>query len=228
MPDKFLSKVSIIDYGMGNLFSVKQACEHAGINALVTADKSIIESSDALILPGVGAFGDAMSFLEKLDLISSIKNFISTGKPFLGICLGLQLLMDESEEFGVHKGLGIIPGKVIKFPEQDNDGSRNKIPQVGWNRIIKNPSLPRGGWANTPLRDIKDGEFMYFVHSFYVVPVQKESVLSLTRYGQTEYCSSFLFRNIFAVQFHPEKSSLEGIKIYRNWAESFITRGLDG
>lgn len=221
MSDKYLPTVSIIDYGMGNLFSVRQACEHVGVNPVVTSDKSVIESSDALILPGVGAFGDAMSFLQRLDLISPIKDFISAGKPFLGICLGLQLLMDESEEFGIHKGLGIIPGKVIKFPRQNSDGSRNKVPQVGWNKITKNPLSLKRDWVNTPLMNIMDAEFMYFVHSFYAAPEQKELILTLTKYGQTEYCSSLLYGNIFAVQFHPEKSSLEGIKIYRNWIRSF-------
>ena len=218
MPDIPLPVVSIIDYGMGNLFSVRQACEHAGIKPVITADKSVINSSDALILPGVGAFGDAMDCLQALDLISPIKDFISTGKPLMGICLGLQLLMSESEEFGMHKGLDIIKGRVVKFPAKDEDGKINKVPQVGWNRILVNNQPVRKGWEKTPLMGINDGESMYFVHSYYVQPVEKDLILSTTIYGKIEYCSSLLWKNIFAVQFHPEKSANEGLKIYKNWS----------
>jgi len=215
MSAKFL-QVAIIDYGMGNLFSVKQACECVGLNPVITADKSVIESSNGLILPGVGAFGDAMDSLRKLGLVSLIRDFVASGRPFFGICLGLQLLMEESEEFGMHKGIGIIKGRVKRFPEIDALGKRNKVPQVGWNRIIKNL---KGDWVNTPLSGTKDGEFMYFVHSFYAQPEESDSVIAKTKYGNTEYCSCLLQKNIFAVQFHPEKSSLEGIKIYQNWAD---------
>ncbi len=219
--------ISIIDYGMGNLFSVRQACEHAGIKPVITADKSAIGSSDALILPGVGAFGDAMDCLRKLDLVLPIIDFISGGKPFMGICLGLQLLMSESEEFGSHKGLGIIKGRVVKFPEKNEEEKMNKVPQVGWNRIFMGNDPFRKGWEKTPLKRVNDGEFMYFVHSYYVQPVEKKLILSTTNYGGLEYCSGLLYKNVFAVQFHPEKSSLEGMKIYQDWMRPFKNRGVN-
>lgn len=225
MPDNSLPVVSVIDYGMGNLFSVKQACEHAGTMPVVTGDRYVIQNSDALILPGVGAFGDAMDCLYRLDLISPIKDFISSGKPFMGICLGLQLLMSESEEFGTHKGLNIIKGRVNKLHEKDEEGRTNKVPQVGWNRIHVNEDAGRDDWEGTPLTGVSDGEFMYFVHSYYIQPDEKGVVLSTTEYGGVKYCSSILCRNVFGIQFHPEKSSLEGLKIYCNWAKSLKCQG---
>jgi glutamine amidotransferase len=218
MRDPDSPAVAIIDYGMGNLFSVRQACECVGIKPVITADRSVIDSSDALILPGVGAFGDAMDCLQRMDLVSSIRDFISSGKPFMGICLGLQLLMSYSEEFGVHKGLDIIKGKVVRFPDKDDEGKKNKVPQVGWNRIYLNSHNSNGGWDITPLSGTNNSEFMYFVHSYYAVPDDKGLVLSTSRYGGTEYCSSLLYKNVFAVQFHPEKSAAEGIEIYKNWS----------
>ena len=225
MPDISLPAVSIVDYGRGNLFSVKQACEQAGLRPVITASASVIADSDALILPGVGAFGDAMESLQKMDLGPAIRDFIASGRPFMGICLGMQLLMNESNEFGIHKGLDIIKGRVIRFPDKDAENKISKVPQVGWNRIFRNHSGGRNGWQGTPLRNVNDAEFMYFVHSYYAVPTEKETVLSTSTYGGMEYCSSILWKNVFAVQFHPEKSSREGIKIYREWGLSFNGKG---
>lgn len=204
-------KVAIIDYQLSNLFSVKHAFDHLGIDSQITSDKSLISDSDAAVIPGVGAFGDAMNNLKKLDLINLIKGFISSGRPFMGVCLGLQLLFTESEEFGMHKGLGIVEGKVIKFA---NDKKIIKVPQIGWNQISK-----VGNWNNTPLTNIKSGEFMYFVHSYFVSPDDKKVILAKTIYESIEYTSAILKGNVFAVQFHPEKSGQEGIKIYRDWLQ---------
>jgi len=219
MLDKSLPVVSILDYGMGNLFSIKQACEHVGMKPIITSDRSVICASDALILPGVGAFRDAMDCLHSMDLIVPLLDFVASGKPVMGICLGLQLLLSESEEFGIHKGLGIIKGHVIRFPIRDEKGRMNKVPHVGWNRIYMNNNTDRKGWEKTPLTAVNDGEFMYFVHSYYVQPDENHVILSMTEYGGVEYCSSLLYKNVFGVQFHPEKSSLEGMKIYRDWAK---------
>jgi len=219
-------KVAVIDYEMGNLFSVVRACEYAGLSAVVTSDKSVIMASDAVILPGVGAFGDAMHNLRKLDMELPIKEFIETGKPFMGICLGMQLLMTESEEFGNHKGLNIIEGRVIKFSAENGGGKRGKIPQVGWNRILFPVRASENFWLNSPLQGIRSGEFMYFVHSYYPVPSAEDAVLSTTEYEGTQFCSSILRRNIFAAQYHPEKSASEGIRIYKNWA-SIIGRQIE-
>lgn len=199
---------------MCNLFSVQHACECIGIHSYITSDIDLIMQSDGVILPGVGAFGDAMANLKRLDLVNPIKDFIESEKPLMGICLGMQLLMSDSEEFGEHKGLNIIPGTVAKFPNKDSEGNIIKVPQVGWNGIYHGDNF----WDETPLQNIRQGEFMYFVHSFYAVPEDKIVTLSVTEYEGTKFCSSIAWKNVFAFQFHPEKSAQEGIKIYRNWA----------
>ena len=206
-------KVVIIDYEMGNLFSVKLACEKVGLDAVISKDKAEIMNAAALILPGVGAFGNAMDMLKELDLIESIKEFINSSKPFLGICLGMQLLMEESEEFGNHKGLGVIKGKVVKLPF-----SNDKVPQVGWNKILK----PNGGdkkWGDTLLRGLSEEDYMYFVHSFYVLSYDPDVILSETNYAGLNYCSSLNNKNVFACQFHPEKSGEKGLIIYKNLSD---------
>lgn len=203
-------KVAIIDYQLSNLFSVKHAFDYLKVDSEITSDKSVISTSDAAILPGVGAFGDAMNNLKRFDLIDTIKEFIASNKPFMGVCLGMQLLFSESEEFGNHQGLNITKGKVIKFASKDQ---KIKVPQIGWNQILKLNKT----WDNSPLKNIKNGEFMYFVHSYYVVPEDRSIILSETTYEGIRYCSGLLKSNIFATQFHPEKSGPAGIKIYRDW-----------
>lgn len=218
-------KVVIVDYGMGNLFSVKHACESVGLQADITSSKKEVSSADAVILPGVGAFGDAMATLRRLDLISVLQEVATSSKPFMGICLGMQLLVDRSYEFGHHQGLGIIKGSVIRFDNPtDASGKLLKVPQVGWNRIYKvNKDSKDDSWINTMLEGLGDGEFMYFVHSFYVKPENLNLVLSTSRYGDIEFCSSMCNRNIFASQFHPERSGPKGLQIYRN-LKSFIKK----
>lgn len=215
-----LPSVSIIDYGMGNLFSVKQACEHVGLQAIIASEADDILNSEAVILPGVGAYADAIDTLNKLDLVNPIHDFIKSGKPFMGICLGFQLLMSESEEFGRHKGLDIFRGQVIKFPTESRNSQKTKVPQVGWNRINRPIFTKEGFWRNTVLADMRDGEFMYFVHSYYCKPENNEIILSLTKYADTEFCSSIAWKNICAFQFHPERSAAEGLRIYKNWSLS--------
>lgn len=212
-----MPKVSIIDYGVGNLFSVLKACEFVGLNAEITSDMNRIIASDALILPGVGAFKDAMTNLNKLDLVDPIINFSKSGKPLMGVCLGMQLLLTESEEFGKTKGLGIIKGVCKKFPFQNN-GNNLKVPQINWNTI----SPPYGGdkfEINTPLEEIKKDSYMYFVHSYYADLVSENEVLSNTKYGGIEYCSSIRKGNVFGFQFHPEKSGTDGLNIYKKLKE---------
>jgi|SaaInlStandDraft_4_1057021.scaffolds.fasta_scaffold78664_2 imidazole glycerol-phosphate synthase subunit HisH len=218
MPKKTF--VSILDYGLGNLFSVKQACEHAGINATITNSIEKIKSSNAIFLPGVGAFGNAISSLKKLNLINTIQNQAKSGKPIIGICLGLQLLMSSSEEFGKNDGLDLIKGKVLKFPKKNNYKHILKIPHVGWNKIIeKKPNK----WENTPLNKIENNSFMYFVHSYFVKPSNSNVILSMSKYFDIEFCSSICYKNIFGCQFHPERSGKQGLQIYRNiklWIET--------
>ena len=206
-------KVVIIDYQLGNLYSVKQACDSVGINAIISAEKKEVLSADALILPGVGAFIQAMSNLEKLGLIDAIKSKVRLGVPIFGICLGLQLLFSNSEEFGLGSGLNLISGIIKKFPKIYEE-RKIKVPHVSWNLIYKSSKT----WADTPLKDLKDPEFMYFIHSFYVEPKNNVCILTNTNYDGIEFCSSLRQDNIFATQFHPEKSADRGLSIYKNWA----------
>lgn len=213
--------IAIVDYGLGNLFSVKNACEYAGLPAVITASKQELLDADAIILPGVGAFGDAMTALRRLDLIHMFQDLAASSKPIIGICLGMQLLMTESYEFGRHKGLGIIQGSVVRFQEPTEGSCPLKIPEVGWNRIFRMNHWENSDsdpWGKTPLRGLKEGEFMYFVHSYIVHPDDPSIVLCRSRYGATEFCSSLMQRNIFAFQFHPERSGPKGLEIYRNIA----------
>lgn len=211
------NQVAIIDYGMGNLFNVQRACTRVGLRSIITADKNVIMQSSGVILPGVGAFGDAIGNLKRLDLIGLIKEQIEQNKPFFGICLGMQLLLTESEEFGRHKGLDIVRGKVLKFNSIDKENKKIKVPQVGWNRIFfkRVQSADQGG---SVLQSISNGEYMYFVHSYYAVPEDNAVTVTTSCYEGIEYCSSLSRESVFAVQFHPEKSGLEGLKIYKNWA----------
>ncbi|CAN5667690.1 imidazole glycerol phosphate synthase subunit HisH [soil metagenome] len=208
-----LPKVAIIDYEMGNMFSVEHACRNVGLDPVITSDPKTILSADAAILPGVGAFSECMNNLRKFDLVSVIKEFIDSKKPFIGICLGLQLLFTESEEFGLTKGLDIISGVVRKFPALNPDGFKLRVPQIGWNHIYKKDRR----WKNSILNDTTEKEFMYFVHSYYVIPENQKDILTLTNYCGLEFCSAVHRGNINAFQFHPEKSAENGLKVYRNF-----------
>ena len=216
--------VAVIDYGLGNLFSIQKACEHVGIAAIITSDKEQIENADCMILPGVGAFGDAMLALNRLDLAEPIQKFALSDKPVFGICLGLQLLFSESDEFGIHQGLDIIKGKVRRLPNDQNAERPLKVPQVGWNRIYVSQNGQAGKddagcpdtWCNTLLDGIENGAFMYFVHSFYVKPLVDSHALTHTVYGDTRFCSGVQKGNIYGFQFHPERSGPTGLQIYKN------------
>lgn len=206
--------IAIVDYGLGNLFSIQQACVVAGGGPSVTADPAEILAADALVLPGMGAFGDAMAALEARDLIGVIKDFSASGRPLLGVCLGLQLLMTEGFEFGRHRGLGLIEGDVVRFENLQPEGDRAlKIPQIGWNRIHE--ARP-GTWADTMLKDVPEGAFMYFVHSFHVRPTDRSVWLARATYGGLEFCAALSHGNLIATQFHPERSGPDGLSIYRN------------
>lgn len=220
--------LAIVDYGLGNLFSIKNACDVVGISNVITSDKEEITSADGVILPGVGAFNDAMKVLELKDLIDPLHQIVRQNKPLIGICLGMQLLMSESYEFGYHEGLGFINGSVVRLEESNNNQSHFKIPQIGWNKIFRyNSQLPHSQqaegtihdfWDTSPLEGIADGEFMYFVHSYYVKPEDPGLIMAITHYGNNVFCSAIRKRNIFGMQFHPERSGPCGLKIYKNIA----------
>ncbi|MCP9754979.1 imidazole glycerol phosphate synthase subunit HisH [Lacihabitans sp. CCS-44] len=202
--------VIIVDYGMGNLFSVVQACKHVGLDAKISSDKEEIRNAESIILPGVGAFGGAMRQLEQLNLVEVLIDYANSNKPFLGICLGMQLLMTSSEEFGFHKGLDIVEGKVLPFSNLV-DTTKNKVPQIQWNKIevcSREAKLTE---------NIENGAYMYFLHSFYIEPEDNNIITTLTEYGSKTYCSSFQKGNIFGTQFHPEKSSLQGLNMLSNF-----------
>lgn len=207
------TSVVILDYQLGNVFSIVQACQFWGINAKLSNQKSDLMAADAVILPGVGAFGDAMSNLHRLDLVSPLRDKIAAGTPLMGICLGLQLLFTESEEFGNHKGLGFIDGSVRRFQPSAQYPSM-RVPHIGWNKILR-PS-ERTQWHNSPLAQQHDN-FMYFIHSYHAQPQQTKDILAVTQYYDSTFCSAIKKGNIFATQFHPEKSGQAGIEIFRQW-----------
>lgn len=210
----------IVDYGLGNLYSVKRALERVGTDVVISSERRVIEEADRLVLPGVGAFGDGMRHLRELDLVSPLNAYVASGRPVLGVCLGMQLLMSESEEFGIHKGLDVIAGRVVRL--QSPAGSdRHKVPHIGWNSLHHPPGAPANPWEGTVLRKLDDGVFMYFLHSYVVVPEDPALCIALTRYGHDRFCSAIRQGNVSGVQFHPERSGEEGLAIYR----SFIGEG---
>lgn len=204
--------IAIIDYGMGNLRSVEKAFEKVGFGAFVTDKSDIIEKADKVVLPGVGSFKDAIDGLNERNLVGPIIEHINKGKLFLGICLGLQLLFTKSVEGGEHKGLNVISGKVIKFgPLENKNSDKLKIPHMGWNtiQIKKEVSILKG---------LPDNTFMYFVHSYYVVPDSDDVVATKTEYGNP-FVSMISLDNIFATQFHPEKSQHSGLTVLENFGK---------
>jgi imidazole glycerol-phosphate synthase subunit HisH len=203
--------VVIVDYGIGNLFSVVGAVKAVGVDEpVVSSDISKIGSADRVILPGVGAFGDGMDNLRERDLVSVLQDRSAADRPTLGVCLGMQLLMDGSDEFGVHDGLGAIRGTVTRFAPETG----MKIPLIGWERLIE---PEKEMWNTSVLSELAGGTHMYFVHSYYVDPAEDSNVLATTRFGEFEFCSVVREGNTTGVQFHPERSGEDGIQIYRNF-----------
>lgn len=199
--------IAIVDYDMGNLRSVEKAFVKLGLEAKVTRTPEDILNASHIVLPGVGAFKDCMRNLDQYGLIDPLLKSIEAGKPFLGICLGLQLLFEESSEFGVHKGLGVLKGRVVRFPSAGVEGL--KVPHMGWNSINKKKESPL-------MKDIPEGEYFYFVHSYYAAPEDAGATLTTTDYG-LEFVSSIAKDNITACQFHPEKSQKAGLKVLKNF-----------
>jgi len=201
-------KIVIIDYGMGNLRNVQRGFERIGLEAKLTRNKKEIQRASAIVLPGVGAFKDCMINLEKYGMVESLLRSIEKGKPYLGICLGLQILFSESEEFGSHKGLDLIKGSVVRFkPDPEH-----KVPHMGWNTVEIEREVPM-------FQGIESGDFFYFVHSYYVIPEEKQWISSFTTYGK-RFVSSIWKDNLFATQFHPEKSQQKGLRILENFVKS--------
>jgi glutamine amidotransferase len=204
-------EVTIVDYGSGNLLSVKRGFEYFGAKVIVTSNRETILQAKRVVLPGVGAFPNAMRKLDELNLISTIRNLPNLNIPLLGICLGMQLLLDESLEFGLTKGLGLIPGKVIRIPEFDANQRKLKIPQIGWKSVVR--SDVTSNWKNTVLQDNKEGDDLYFVHSFMAIPKYKSQTIAEIKYGGIRIPAVIANNTTFGCQFHPEKSGPLGLKI---------------
>ncbi len=200
--------IAIIDYGMGNLRSVQKAFERLGVEATVTSDKALVESADKLVLPGVGAIADAIAELKRADLVDPIVRAVESNRPFLGICLGFQALFERSEENGGTECLGLFKGTVRRFPESPE----YVVPHMGWNDLtFKQKDVPI-------YKDMKEIDYVYFVHSYYVDAEDPAIVATTTNYDNVEFCSSIAVGNVFATQFHPEKSQNVGLDILKNFA----------
>lgn len=202
------ARVVVVDYGVGNLHSVEKAFRHAGAEVVISSDAAAVAGADRLVLPGVGAFADAMRELAARGLVEPVKAHAATGRPFMGICVGMQLLLAESTEFGRHAGLGIIPGTVEKIPD-----AGVKVPHVGWNAITPPHA---GAWRGSPLEDI-DAEtpapMVYFVHSYNAVPTNEDDRLADAAYGNVRVCAAVRRGNVVGFQFHPEKSGPVGLRV---------------
>jgi glutamine amidotransferase len=206
------SPIAILDYGIGNVRSISNAVEAVGETPLLTRNTANIMEAKGLIFPGVGAFAKGMENLREYGLIETIRDYAATGKPFLGICLGMQMLFEWSEEFGHSPGLGLIEGKVIRMPFADGDDL--KLPHIRWSGI-EEPEP--GRWDRSILEGVSPEEEAYFVHSFVGVPADARDVLATTRYGNSSFCSAVRRANVFGVQFHPEKSRNTGLHIMGNF-----------
>jgi imidazole glycerol-phosphate synthase subunit HisH len=202
--------ITIVDYGMGNLRSVQKAFERVGFEATISADARAVARAARLVLPGVGAFRDAIGELKRKDLVAPVLEHIESGRPFLGICLGLQLLFDVSYEGGEYEGLGVLRGRVERFPAEPGF----KVPHMGWNRLVTTDN-------HAVLADIPPEAHFYFVHSYHVVPADEDVIAARTDYI-VPFVSAVARDNVFAAQFHPEKSQRHGLRLLRNFAESAI------
>ncbi|MEA4912088.1 MAG: imidazole glycerol phosphate synthase subunit HisH [Oscillospiraceae bacterium] len=209
-----MMKAVVIDYGLSNLLSVKRALEYCGAQVTVSADPADVSAADRLVLPGVGAFADGMAGLRARGLIGPLRGAAAAGTPLLGICLGMQMLFDASEEFGRHEGLGLIAGGVVRIPELDTGGRRQTVPHIGWSALTL-----CGGYAGTPLRGFPAGSETYFVHSFEAKPDDPADVVALCAYGGRQLCAAAKSAagNVLGCQFHPEKSGEAGLCILREF-----------
>lgn len=208
-----MTHIAIVDYDVGNLLSVQRALFAVQADCVITSDPEVIDSAYAIVLPGVGAFGTGTQNLKRRGLVAPLQHAAEQGKPILGICLGMQLLMDDSEEFGHWPGLGLLPGHVVRL-DGGAETCRVKIPQIGWNQIA-----PKRDWTGTLLDGVDEGSFMYFVHSFCVDPANDADCLATCDYGQNRFCAVVSRQNVMGCQFHPEKSGEAGLQVLKNFVE---------
>lgn len=207
--------VTIVDYGVGNLYSVAQALQHVGANVSLVSTAEELLRADFLLLPGVGSFEAGMRGLRERGLVTPILEYVRTGKPFLGVCLGMQLMFEVSEEFGEHAGLGLIPGRVTAIPVVGRDQRPHKIPHIGWNKLI--PPAARKGWEGTILQGLPPLVSTYFVHSYTAAPHNPAHRLADCDYDGCLISAAVQVDNVYGCQFHPEKSANPGLKILQNF-----------
>lgn len=210
-----MNKYILIDYGINNLYSVQRMMQTLNVQVTITSDADQIRKADKIILPGVGAFSRAMTELKARNLDDALEDYVDSGKPLLGICLGMQLLFSESEEFGTHKGFNFVEGKVVKFKTPILN-ERYKIPQMNWNEIRPHKNAK---WESSLLDNITPNSHFYFVHSYVCYPQQEQNYIAETRYGNDTFCSVVNKDNVWGCQFHPEKSAANGINIFKNFIE---------
>lgn len=203
--------VTMIDYGIGNLFSVTRALEHVGASVVTTDSPQVLERAERLILPGVGSFANGMAGLRERNLVEPLRRYAASGRPFLGICLGMQLMFEVSEEFGRHEGLGLIAGEVKAVPDKRQDGKSHKIPHIGWAPLARPPQAV--SWDNTVLDGVTPGDSVYFVHSFTAVPRDDNYRLADTDYDGCRISAAVKRGDLYGCQFHPEKSGSTGLRI---------------
>jgi glutamine amidotransferase len=209
-----MKDIVIVDYGMGNIKSIQRGLEQVGASVILSSDPAIIATASRLVLPGVGAFDEGMKGLQNAGLVDAIHDFVKIGNPLLGICLGMQMLLNQSEEHGMHTGLGLIPGNVKIIPESYHGEFSRKIPHIGWTQI-QSPGFQ--DWKEGCLEDIKAGEYFYFVHSFMAVPEKKEHLLAQCEDEGLLVTAAIKRDNITGLQFHPEKSGVAGLNILYNF-----------
>lgn len=213
-------KVTIVDYGLGNIFNIQRAVEFLGYEVFFSCKHNDIINSDRLILPGVGAFEDGMIALKEKGMIETIQEYVNQNKPLLGICLGMQLLMSSSEEFGHHSGLNLIEGKVVHLPKAEHKDKFYKVPHVGWNQIMPSSDNRNKNSTGTFFRDFNQKSFYYFSHSFIVKPTFNQNCLAFSNYGGIDFCSVVNKGNIWGCQFHPELGGDPGLKIFTNFFQA--------
>lgn len=206
-----MTQVTVVDYGAGNLFSVRRALEKCGAEVRFADSATAITEAPRLVLPGVGAFADGMAGLQQRGLVDALRSFASSGKPLLGICLGMQLLSTQSEEFGTHQGLCIVSGRVVSIPNTSTDGEQHKIPLIGWHPLELPPGIT--DWDGSVLGKVRPGESVYLVHSYTVVPEDARHRLADCHYGGRLIAAAIRSDNVFGCQFHPEKSGPVGLRV---------------
>lgn len=210
-------KVTIIDYGVGNLLSVSRALQESGADVHLSDSASSLATAERVILPGVGAFGQCIDRLRAGGFEGPLMDFVDKGRPLMGICVGMQMLMSTGEEFGRHLGLNIIPGTVSLMSHDEAGGHPVKVPHIGWFQLQKPKDIPPDGWRDTPLADTEEGSAVYFLHSYEALPRDSASVMAGYEINQRRICAAVRKDNVFGTQFHPEKSGRAGLQIMKTF-----------